>query len=329
MKILFSFLLLLVGFVAQAQFAPQAGQPGSTAVPSNSPAIKGWASQCAVTRGWMNIADKSLGPVSSGVDVDGMGAANGTLVSLGDSGVAVLQFFTPIVDGWGADFAVFENGFLDPADSQMAYLEVAFVEVSSDGSNFFRFPAQSLVDTEMQIAGAGVYTDCRQYHNLAGKYRSTFGTPFDLAELPNNLLLNKNRITHVRLVDAIGSIGTEGTRDAMDRKINDPFPTPFSTGGFDLDAVAVLNDVTSQGVENASATGVKIAPNPATDRLTISVEGKTFSYAILDATGRKTAEGKAEDGTATLAISAWKRGLYFVEIQTGEGATWREKIGVQ
>ncbi len=329
MKLFIFFLAALFSFPAQAQFAPQAGQPGSTAIGANSPAIRGWATQCAVVRGWLNIADKSFGAVSSGADADGTGAADAFIVSLGDSGVAVLQFSTPIADGPGADFAVFENGFLDPVDAQMAYLEVAFVEVSSDGSTFFRFPAQSLVDTEMQIAGTGVYTDCRQYDGLAGKYRSTFGTPFDLSDIPDNLLLDKRRITHVRLVDAIGSIGPEGTRDATNRRINDPFPTPFPTGGFDLDAVAVLNDATSQSVENTFAAGLKIAPNPSTDMLTINVEGKTFSYIFLDATGRKIAAGSAERGTVTLAVSAWKRGLYFVEIKMGEGATWREKILVQ
>jgi len=49
----------------------------------------------------------------------------------------------------GFDFAVFENSFND------SFLELAFVEVSSDGINFVRFPATSNTQTDVQITGFG------------------------------------------------------------------------------------------------------------------------------------------------------------------------------
>ena len=66
-------------------------------------------------------------------DATGM-AGDGRVVSLGDGGVAILTFDTPLSDGPGPDFAVFENAFLE------TFLELAFVEVSSDDVNYFRFP---------------------------------------------------------------------------------------------------------------------------------------------------------------------------------------------
>jgi hypothetical protein len=81
-------------------------------------------------------------------------------------------------------------------------------------------------------------------HNLAGKYRGEQGTPFDLGELPRDPKLDLGRITHVRIVDVVGSINPAwGSYDSEGRIIKDPFPTRFESGGFDLDAVGVMNQV--------------------------------------------------------------------------------------
>jgi hypothetical protein len=57
-------------------------------------------------------------------------------------------------------------------------------------------------------------------------------------------LLDIGSVTHVRIVDVVGSISPLfGTRDASGRLINDPFATPFASGGFDLDGVGVINQV--------------------------------------------------------------------------------------
>lgn len=53
-------------------------------------------------------------------------------------------------------------------------------------------------------------------------------------------LLDVNAITQVRLIDVVGSINPAyGSTDALGNLINDPWSTPFATGGFDLDAVGV------------------------------------------------------------------------------------------
>ena len=154
-----------------------------------------------------------------------------------------MTFASPICNRPGPDFAVFENGFANAQNPDMYFLELGFVEVSSDGVNFFRFPAISNVQTSTQIGGFGCI-DPTQIHNLASKYPAMYGTPFELDEIPDNPLLNKNNITHVRIVDVIGTIDPEYcTYDSQGHIVNDPWPTAFASGGMDLDAVGVIHDI--------------------------------------------------------------------------------------
>jgi hypothetical protein len=150
------------------------------------------------------------------------------VVCLGDDGQITLYFPQPVKDGPGADFAVFENSFSD------SFIELAFVEVSSDGVNFFRFPSASLTAS---LVGSFGTIDPTNLSGLAGKYRGGFGTPFDLAGLPASPLLDKSHIPFIRLVDIKGN---GGAKDSDDRPIYDPHPTTGSAG-FDLDAIGVIH----------------------------------------------------------------------------------------
>jgi hypothetical protein len=187
--------------------------------------------------GPMDISQPGLGPVSTGDSLSACGPAgqNG-VISLGDGGSIVLSFEHPIINENGPDFAVFENSFMD------TFLEFAFVEVSSDGERFVRFPSICLSDTLNQLDAFGL-SNPEKIHNLAGKYRAMYGTPFDLEDLRDSAGIDLMNITQVKLIDVIGCIGNPAwtSRDAEGRKINDPWPTPFPSSGFDLDAVAVLH----------------------------------------------------------------------------------------
>lgn len=222
-----------------------AGSPGSCAIAYTDPAIIGWASGVAeLVRGPAQIDAPELGAADFGVGENALGPVRREslddvfdVVSLGDGGRITLTFDGAITDGPGWDFAVFENGFAG------SFLELAFVEVSSDGINFFRFDARSETPTATQV-GSFQAVDPTALHNLAGKYAGGFGTPFDLAELTEiaegDPRLDLRAITHVRVVDVIGTIAPAyASRDGLGRIINEPWPTPFGTGGFDLDGVAV------------------------------------------------------------------------------------------
>jgi hypothetical protein len=248
------FLTVASQMMAQGPFAPPAGQEGSSAIHKDSDLFKGWAVGCEVINGFKDISNPELGFVNAGscIDVLGKSGERGTL-SLGDGGSVILTFDPPITNGLGWDFAVFENGFEDD------FLELAFVEVSSDGNNFHRFPAVSLTDTEEQVGPFGTL-DATLINNLAGKYRLFYGVPFDLEELKDVNGLDVTNITHLKIIDVVGSINEEyASYDSNGNIINDPWPTPFMTGGFDLDAVGVIN---SKEYENPKFSLV-VKPNPA------------------------------------------------------------------
>jgi hypothetical protein len=127
-------------------------------------------------------------------------------------------------------------------------------------------------------------------HNLAGKYRVNYGTPFDLSELAGIPLLDVSQITHVRLIDVVGSIDPlYGTLDSQGNYINDPFTTPWVSSGFDLDGVAVLNSSVAQ-VPQTSAISFDVYPNPFREE--IYIDGLTLGdYQLIDATGREIMSG--------------------------------------
>ncbi len=174
--------------------------------------------------------------------LDGLGATNG-IVPLGDDGSIVLTFPAPIADGPGADFAVFENAFSED------FLELAYVEVSSDGTNYFRFPTHCLETNWIDTYGATNVTDPTAFGGFAGKHLQGFGTPFDLRALAGEDGLDVRRVTHVRIVDVKG----DGSNlDDYGNPVFDPMPT-YGSGGFDLDAVGVLNACLDISADPAAA----------------------------------------------------------------------------
>lgn len=239
-------MLAMVPMALWAQFAPAPGLPGTTAMHADSSAFVAWATDCVAEPGPMNITNPSAGTAGAGWPASNViGYPQGTMgvTCLGDGGRATVTFASPICNRPGPDFAVFENGFENAQMPGMYFLELGFVEVSSDGVNFFRFPAITYVQTETQLGGSGCINPT-QIHNLASKYPAMYGTPFELDELPDDPLLNKNNITYVRVVDVIGNIDPEYcTYDSEGHRVNDPWPTPFASCGMDLDAVGVIHDL--------------------------------------------------------------------------------------
>ncbi len=227
-------------------YDPPVGQPGSQAISKDSSIIQSWATGAEIQRGYIQITDTSVSDQGSnrasfGYPAKALFQAEGTsygVISLGDSGVITLTFEYPIINGQGKDFVVFENSF------NHTFLELGFVEVSSDGENFYRFPTHSLTQTNSQVGGFGSL-DATQLDGFAGKYKQGYGVGFDLDDLPSYTNLDLNNIRFVRVIDCIGNIdGTHTTYDSQGNAVNDPFPTPFLSSGFDLDAIGVINQAT-------------------------------------------------------------------------------------
>ncbi len=297
---------------AQGPYAPPVGQNGSTAIFKDDAAFVGWATNAIITRGWQNIADTTLGKTTAGNDTSATNKAgiNG-VVSLGDGGIATLTFNGEIYNGAGADFAVFENSF------DGLFLELAFVEVSSDGINFFRFNNVSLTDTTNQINTFGLL-DATNLHNLAGKYKVQYGTPFDLNELSGIAGLDINHITHVRIIDVVGSLNNSfATYDSQNRKINDPYPTAFATGGFDLDAVGVIN-FNPVGINEVNKTIItQLYPNPVNNFLNVQLlNNQAKSYQIINLTGQVLLTKNINNIKFKIDLSSLKQGIYLLKINT-------------
>ncbi|MDF3131270.1 PEP-CTERM sorting domain-containing protein [Kiritimatiellaeota bacterium B1221] len=238
--------LCIIAFTAGSSGLSAGIYTDDFSIPADDPSIVGWATGYQnLNRGYMDISTPSAGTVGYGDPNDMLGKAdahsssNFNVVSLGDGGSVTLTFANPITNGTGYDFAVFENGFSE------TFLELGFVEVSSDGINFFRFESDYAPEeaSPVQIGGFGS-VDTTEYYNLAGKYMSGWGTMFDLEEFAGTAGLDTTRITHVRIIDVVGSLDPAyGSQDADGDYINDPFSTPFNTGGFDLDAVGVIHAI--------------------------------------------------------------------------------------
>jgi len=326
-SILLLFIFLCIGsFFANAQFPPPAGQPGSTAIHKDSSIIVAWATNCIVTRGPQDISNPASTPASAGEDwmATGKAGTNGT-VSFGDGGYAVLTFEHPIVNGQGWDFVIFENGFAD------GFLELGFVEVSSDGINFFRFPPTSLTQDTLQIGPFGTL-DATKIDNLAGKYRVHYGTPFDLEELKDEAGLNVNNITHVKIIDVVGSIlDTYATFDRYGNKINDPWPTDFPSSGFDLDAVGVINPLNASIKKDYANPVFKLYPNPCKSFVNIHLEDiliSNFSISVTDLRGHILIN--IDNCTYTdfirLDLSFLRKGIYFITLQSPQGTSTQKLI---
>lgn len=280
----FTLSILFWGIKGFSQYAPAAGKSGSSALYKDSSIFVNWAKQCTIYRGWKNIAQKDSGYATIGDSTSALGKAgeNG-IVSLGDSGIAICQFNKPLINGDGWDFAVFENTFDD------RYLELAFVEVSSDGWRYFKFPCHSLTDTMNQTSAFG-YTEPENINNLAGKYRAGYGTPFDISDIPDYKDLNKNNIRFIKIVDVVGSLNPKfASFDSAMRKINDPWPTPFASCGFDLDAIGVIHEQSTSGIGLINSSQFISGPNPIKDSQKLRIENfqnLISSIKIFDTAGK-------------------------------------------
>lgn len=237
-------LLAATAAVQGGPYPPSAGEAGSTAIHMDSPLYIAWAS------GWTNYQVGAECSTSFQTPGKAVGKPDGvvtSIVCLGRGGQITMTFDVAIHDGPGFDFAIFENAFVPFA----SFLELAYVEVSSDGTNFTRFPNDSLTANEVESFGV---IDCTDVDGLAGKYRLGYGTPFDLQVLTDaSPLLDLENITWVRLVDIVG----DGSAfDSDGDIIYDPYPT-VGSAGFDLQGIGVINSPTRCTIER-QATGAAV-----------------------------------------------------------------------
>ncbi len=193
----------------------------------------------------------------------GLGAGSTHVHSLGVGGSLTLGFDVILTDGPGADFVVFENPFLVGSGSRV-FAEAIFVEVSSDGKQFARFPsfyygpsssggsfAVSHVNMFDGLAGVGPVLAGSANHPKADPQDvvTAGGDALDLADLKGHPLVLQGvvklqAISFVRLVDVVAG----KDQDSRGRVIQDP-----TSGSADVDAVAVIHHT-----QNLSGRGPRV-----------------------------------------------------------------------
>lgn len=305
MKIVLTIVSLIFSLVLSAQF------PTDEGVSPLDPSIIGWGQTPTIERGPQQSDSLQLGPASFGMPTDASGPSDLVVVSLGEAGTAIYTFDPPLSNGPGWDLAIFENGF---ASGNGFFLELAFVEISSDGLNYTRFPNTSLTDTSNQISTFGL-TQQQNLDGLAGKYEGGLGTPFDFSLLEGNPDLDVSAISHVRIVDIVGRID-QPTRDTPGQIINDPWPTPFPSSGFDLDALAYRyqGPSSTQVVQDLTKRIVPY-PNPLRPLQAFSLQGleeidsKNYTYRWFTPDGRAIQQHSNDEH-----VAPQHTGLYILEI---------------
>lgn len=324
---LFLFQIIILPNSALSQYAPQAGNTGSSAIHRDSSIIQTFeniywkSSENKLIRGWQNVADTTLGKATVG-SIDSI--ENKTfMLSLGDGGSATFALNVSLYNGPGPDFVVFENGF--PFSKDSFFLELAYVEVSLNGEKYYRFSNNSLTDTNSPISAFGSLK-AHQINNLAGKYIAPYGVPFDLDELKDSLG-EFGQIRYIRIVDVVGSLDPKyGSKDSRGKIINDPWQTPFPSSGFDLTGIGFIH-LLMTGLESKSENLlVQAFPNPlhVNETLSIVCQEQIANLDLRDASGvlcNTMVENDLKlENSIKINVSP---GLYFLSIiaETGKQAT--------
>jgi hypothetical protein len=223
-----------------------AGPYTELGVASNDSRIVAWATGWTnEVRGPKDIAEPGEGNASQGSPNNVLGPVTcevGDTISLGDGGQLTLTFDVTIFDGAGDDLVVFENGFYSGLG---LFGDLGFVEVSTDGITFARFPGISLIAGPIDPYGT---IEPTEVFYLTGKHpganqQPCEGTGFDLSSLSShpNVLSGAVNLLQIHYVKVIDVIGNGSTQDSLGNPIYDPYPTGFENGGCDLQAVGVIN----------------------------------------------------------------------------------------
>jgi hypothetical protein len=266
------------------------------------------------------------------------------VLALGRGGSIVLSFGRAIPNRPGWNLAVFNNAFLSASPAlaergggtnfvfyqsgtnrvpvargyNFLWCKPAFVDVSSDATNWARFPV-SYLNTDVLFQATvpdapehWLSQDPTMMDGLAGKVALQYGTPFSLATLTNhphvlNGSVNLDDIRYLRLTDVMG----DGSHtDQHGNPIYSPYydgtqlpalvPTPAaSTDGFVLRGAAILE------TPAPSITGVRLEPPGFLIELSGLVSG--VSYVVQSRTNL-TGAGWANDtnffaGNSTMILT--------------------------
>jgi len=218
--------------------------------------------------GQADMPEVVLGPPQGA----GTGAGSLHVVSLGKGGWIIVELGVDIADGPGADLLVFENPFADVSTGRVSFVEPGQVAVSAGGETFVPFPCdpvsphQGCAGLAPVLANPGNGADPTDA-SAAG------GDAFDLAAI------GMARARFVRISD-MGA--TPGGGTAL---------------GFDLDAVAAVNNLPRDPAGLVADTALTLAVGKRAEPRFDIVSGTSTTYGVaVQCTPEDAAIASAECG---------------------------------
>lgn len=267
---------------------------------------------------------------------------NGTtkhLLALGHGASITLTFGRSIPNRPGWNFAVFNNAFLS-ADPDLAdrgggtnyvyyqnginlvamargynfvWCKPAFVDASSDATNWARFPVTYL-NTDVLFQPSvpespdhWLSQDMTMIDGLAGKAVLQYGTPFSLSALTNDLkvvsgLVDLNNIRYIRLTDVIG-----------DGSTTDQYGNPIYSPYYDGTQLPALVAAPDSGTDGFCLRGVAILEIPVPIISGVRMAQPNF---LIDISGLVSNQTYTVQTSTNLITASWTNESSFVAGQT-------------
>lgn len=196
--------------------------------------------------------ESTLGPPTGG----GLTQGSVDTYTLGTGGSITLRMEPPLLDGHGADLLVCENPFFVTGTLQ-SFAEVAFVEVSTDGVQFARFPTSYTGPGDPLPLFTGIHP--ARYRGFAGAMPVSASPPlvdpldlpaaggdaFDFSVLEDHPLVQAEQldladVRYVRLIDVEAGVDFDTAGHLV-------FDAGIGNGSAaDIDAVVGLNTTENQ-----------------------------------------------------------------------------------
>jgi hypothetical protein len=250
------------------------------------------------------------------------------MLALGHGSSITVMFGGPIPNGPGWNFAVFENSFLDSSFAlagrgggtnyvydnsgtnlvpvargyNFVWTKLAFVDVSSDDTNWARFPTTYLnTDVLFQATvpdspAHWLSQDATMIDGLAGRTALQYGMPFSLSVLTNNPnvrsgAVNLNNIRYIRFTDVVG-----------DGSALDQYGNPIYSPYYDGTQVPALVAAPDSATDGFCLRGVAtlVVPTP-----TITSAQMAQSEFLIGVSGLISSQTYAVQSSANLIVATW------------------------